>query len=303
MSYTISLSTMWAKGRFSHMKEFATKAKEWGFTHIEANSIVSPQMLDELVDDSMPISSLHCPCPNRPSSTGVPAASLSLSSLDEAERREAIRFAQDTIDVASRIGARAVVLHLGEVPLDLSLQDKLYQLRRQGHTNSKEYNDVRERLISQRASRASQYVDAAEQSLRELSRHSKQRGIVLGVETRFYFHEIPNIDEMERVLNGMDNNSVGYWHDMGHAEVRQRLGFSPHEEWLSRFKNRMIGIHLHDVLGITDHYCPGRGDVDWSTIAKHLPQEVIKVCEIGEWNDEKYMPQALPFLYRKRVLA
>ena len=73
MSYTISLSTMWAKGRFSNMKEFAAKAEEWGFTHIEANSLVSPQMLDELVDASMPISSLHAPCPNHPSSTGAPA--------------------------------------------------------------------------------------------------------------------------------------------------------------------------------------------------------------------------------------
>ena len=65
----------------------------------------------------------------------------------------------------------------------------------------------------------------------------------------------------------------------------------------------MIGIHLHDVIGDTDHQCPGRGDIDWGMIAGHLSPQVMKVCEIGEWNDEKDMPEIVPFLYRKGILA
>jgi len=81
---------MWAKGRFDHMAEFATKAKELGFTHIEANASISPQMLSELIEAAVPISSIHSPCPAVLSSRGIPISSLSLSSLDESERMEAL---------------------------------------------------------------------------------------------------------------------------------------------------------------------------------------------------------------------
>jgi sugar phosphate isomerase/epimerase len=312
MSPQISLSTMWAKGRFGNMMDFAAKAMEFGFTHIEADSSRSPQMLDELIKSSIPILSIHSPCPARLSSKGIPSSSLSLSSLDEIERKEAISLAKETIDLASKVGAKAIVLHMGEVPVDpsglspsgqsLELDKKLKQLYRQGLSKSQEYSQTKEQLISQRASRASRYFESAEKSLEELSRYARQRGIMLGLETRFYFHEIPSLDEMTKLLGGTDKDSVGYWHDMGHAEVNQRLGFARHEEWLSRFKNRMIGIHLHDILGITDHYCPGRGDVDWSLIARYLPQGVLKVCEIGEWNDEEYLYRAIPFLAENGIL-
>ena len=294
---------MWAKNRFSRMGEFVVKAQELGFTHIEANASLSPQMVDELIETSVPISSIHSPCPARLSSRGIPATNLALSSLDENERSEAIDFAKETIDLASRVGARAVVIHLGEVPIDLSLQDKLYWLCQQGQSFSKEYSDIREQLVFERFSKASFHVDAAEESLEELGQYSQQRGIMLGLETRFYFHEIPSIDEMGRLLSGAEKGSVGYWHDVGHAEVQQRLGFAPHEEWLLRFKNRLIGVHLHDVLGISDHRVPGRGEVNWSMIAKYLPPGVIRVCEIGEWNKEEYLPGAIPFLQEKGILT
>jgi len=95
---------------------------------------------------------------------------------------------------------------------------------------------------------------------------------------------------------------VGYWHDVGHAEVQQRLGFSLHEEWLSRFKDRMIGIHLHDILGISDHHAPGKGNMNWEMVAKYLPVGIVKVCEIGEWNDEEQMQGVVKFFQKKGIV-
>ena len=258
----ISLSTMWAKGRFSHMAEFATKAKGLGFTHIEANASISPQMLSELLKAAVPISSIHSPCPAVMSSRGIPISSLSLSSLDESEQMEAVSFANKTIDLAASVRARAIVLHMGEVSIDLSLQKRLYKLCDEGHTQTKEYSHAKEELVYQRISQAPPYLDAARKSLQELSQYSQQKGIMLGLETRFHFNEIPNMDEMAELLDEVSQSLVGYWHDVGHAEVQQRLGFSLHEEWLSRFKNRIVGIHLHDVLGISDHQAPGTGDMN-----------------------------------------
>jgi len=293
---------MWAKGRFSHMAEFAAKAKELGITFIEANASISPRMLSELLETTVPISSIHSPCPAVLSSRGIPASSLSLSSLDESERIEAVSFTKQTIDLAASVKARAVVLHMGEVSIDLSLQDRLRKLHDGGYAQTKEYNQAKEELIYQRISQVPPYLDAARKSLQELSEYSQQKGIMLGLETRFHFNEIPNMDEMAELLNEASESLVGYWHDVGHAEVQQQLGFSLHEEWLSRFKDRMVGIHLHDVLGISDHQAPGMGDIDWEMVAKYLPPGIIKVCEIGEWNDEEQMQGVVKFLKKKGIV-
>jgi sugar phosphate isomerase/epimerase len=298
----VSLSTMWAKGRFSHMAGFAAKAKELGFTYIEANASISPQMLSELLKTTVPISSIHSPCPAASSSRGIPISSLSLSSLDESEQMEAVSFTKQTIDLAASVKARAIVLHMGEVPIDLSLQDRLYKLHDGGYAQTKEYSQAKEELICQRNSQAPHYLDAAKKSLQEISEYSQQKGIILGLETRFHPHEIPNMDEMAELLNEVPESLVGYWHDVGHAEVQQQLGFSLHEEWLSRFRDRMVGIHLHDVLGISDHHAPGKGNMNWEMVTKYLPPRIVKVCEIGEWNDEEQMQEVVEFLQKKGVL-
>jgi sugar phosphate isomerase/epimerase len=298
----VSLSTMWAKGRFSHMAGFAAKVREFGFTHVEPNALVSPIMLNELLKTAVPISSIHSPCPAVLSSKGSPVSSLSLSSLDMSERTEAVGFTKKTIDLAANVGARVIVLHMGEVPIDLSLQERLYKLHDGGYAQTEEYRETKERLVHQRFSLAPPYVDAARKSLQELSKYSRQKGIMLGLETRFHFNEIPDMDEMAGLLDEVSERLAGYWHDVGHAEVQQQLGFSFHEEWLSRFKDRMVGIHLHDICDISDHHAPGNGNMNWEMIAKHLPQGIVRVCEIGEWNGEEQMQGVIKFLQKKGIL-
>jgi sugar phosphate isomerase/epimerase len=221
------------------------------------------------------------------------------------EREEAISFAKRTIDLAARVRARAVVLHMGEVPIDLRLQERLYRLHDGGYAQTKEYSRIREELVHQRISQASPHLDAGRRSLQELSEYSRQKSIMLGLETRFHFNEIPNMDEMSELLRtvSLSEGMVGYWHDVGHAEVQQQLGFSLHEEWLSRFKDRLVGIHLHDIRGISDHYSPGEGNMNWEMVAKYLSPRTVKVCEIGEWNDEKQMRGVVEFLQKKGVLS
>ena len=303
MSLEVSLSTMWAKGRFSHMAEFAAKLRELGFTHVEPNRLVSPRMLAELLKTGVPISSIHSPCPTVLSSQGMDVDRLSLSSLDVSERMEAVSFARKTIDLAANVNARAIVLHMGEAPIDLSLQDRLHKLHDAGHAQTEKYGQIKERLVRQRASLARPYVDAAKKSLQELSKYTRQKGIMLGLETRFHFGEIPNTDEMAELLGEVSQGVAGYWHDTGHAEVQQELGFFSHEEWLSRFRDRIVGIHLHDIRGISDHHAPGKGNMNWEMIAKYLSRGVVKVCEIGEWNGEERMHGVVKFLQKKGILG
>ncbi|OGN96422.1 MAG: hypothetical protein A2Z77_02875 [Chloroflexi bacterium RBG_13_51_36] len=293
---------MWAKGRFSHMAEFATKARELGFTHIEANTSISPEMFDELIKTAAPISSIHSPCPSLLSSRGIPTNNLSLSSLNGSERIEAVSFTKRTIDLAANVGAQAVVLHMGEVPVDLSLQDRLYKLHDGGYTQTQEYSKVKEKLVHQRIFQAPPCLDTARTSLQELGEYSQQKGIILGLETRFHFNEIPNMGEMAELLNEVSESLIGYWHDVGRAEVQQLLGFASHEEWLSRFKDRMGGVHLYDIRGISDHQGPGKGNMNWEMVAEYLPAGIIRVCEIGEWNDEEQLQGVVKSLGKIGIL-
>ena len=62
--------------------------------------------------------------------------------------------------------------------------------------------------------------------------------------------DIPTLDEMEVILALAGPDQLGFIYDVGHAQTQDRLGFSPHEGWLKRYANRIIGAHLHDVIGI-----------------------------------------------------
>lgn len=284
------------------MAAFVAKAEELGFAYIEANAWLSPGMLAQLLATGVPISSIHAPCPNVLSSTGNPAGALSLSSLDASERSEAVSFTRQAIDLAADVKARAVVLHMGEAPIDPRLEDRLRRLHREGQARTAEYDRAATELVRRRNALVLPYLEAAGESLRELSKHSRQKGIILGIETRFHLHEIPNIDEAAQLLEEVPEDAAGYWHDVGHAEVQQRLGLNAHEEWLSRFQHRMVGIHLHDIVGICDHHAPGAGDIDWSMIAGYIPAGIVKVCEIGEWNEEEQVQGVVGFLHEAGIV-
>ncbi|MBN1151790.1 MAG: TIM barrel protein [Dehalococcoidia bacterium] len=285
MNHSLSLSTMSARGQYPDLYEFSRMAKGWGFTAVEANAFVkTPEMLERLAQGPLPIRSLHNPIPNAPSALGISSYDLSLCSLDEVERQEAVRVARGTIANAARLGARAVVLHMGHVPVDSETERLLHDLWHEGKTRTQEYFDVQWSIPERRARTAPQHVERALQTVRELEVSARENGVLLGIETRHNLHEVPNIDEMRLLLDEADPTVVGYWHDTGHAGTHQRIGFTTQEEWLRRYGSRMIGIHLHDIDRERDHQCPGRGEIDWALVARHVPESAIRVCEIGEWN-------------------
>jgi sugar phosphate isomerase/epimerase len=239
--------------------------------------------------------------------------------LDREEREKAISCAESTIELASRIGVRAVIVHRGFVPSDLQidfeerphqlaavgldfLKDKLYRLYSHAAVKSKEYAEVKETLEKERIRMGKPYFEAAKISLDRLASLALKREVKLGIETRDSFNEIPQFDEMENILEEFEGSPIGYWHDVGHAEKSSRLGFTPNGEWLSRFKEKMIGVHLHDVRRLQDHYLPGIGDMDWDFVAECLPQGIITVCEVGEWNNRQKIGEVVPFLRKKGIL-
>lgn len=285
MTARVSLSTMWARGRYADLHEFSCDAEAWGYTAIEANAYVtSSDMLERLAAGPLPLLSLHNPIPNEQSSSGIKSYDLNLASLNEDERVEAVSFVKQSILNAARLGARAVVLHMGHVPIGKAMQRQLHDMWHDDMMGTEEYRALQNQIPAIRAMTERQHLDRALQTLRDIQPLARDSGVMLGVETRHNVHELPNIDEAMVMLEETDPDVVGYWHDTGHAATHQRLGYARHEDWLARYYDRLIGIHLHDLNQDRDHQCPGNGEIDWQMIARYLPESAIRVCELGEWN-------------------
>ncbi|MFO8009859.1 MAG: sugar phosphate isomerase/epimerase family protein [Dehalococcoidia bacterium] len=298
----ISISTMWSE-RFTNIAEFIQDARGTGFTHLELNSILSPERLKELLSvNDLGISSVHAPSPNTETAAGM-ANRLSLGSLNENERRAAIEVTVSTINLASEVGARVVVVHAGYADMNPDMEKDLRRMYLDGLGESDEFERLRCSIVELRSFNACPHVDAAKESLRELADYARKKGIQIALENRVNYHEIPSIDEMVDIMSEFQPEVVGYWHDVGHAEIQSRTGFTPHMDWFKALEDRMVGVHLHDLRGLKDHYAPGSGDINWRLLADKLAGNIVRVCEIAAWNEPEDAGGAISFLKETGVLS
>lgn len=277
-----ALSTMYAQHeRFEDGAVFARFAADAGYDAIEISHSTPADRIGQIVAaDVLPIVSVHQPAPWERSSLGIPNADLNLASLDRDERAEAIHYARKSIELAAELGAAAVVLHLGQVDDD-ELRDMDRRLRQRSGPEGFVPGALRRSAIARRSRLSEPYRDAARKSLRELTEVAAPLGVVLGVESRIHFHEIPLAAELPELLDGLDPERVGYWHDVGHVEVLHRLGYVDRSAWLGQSGVRCVGAHVHDVADLADHRAPGAGDVDWHD---HLPYLAHLACWTLEIN-------------------
>lgn len=121
----------------------------------------------------------------------------------------------------------------------------------------------------------------------------------MGLENRYHYMDILTLDEMKFLLELAGPEQLGFWYDVGHAQTLDRLGFFPHEEWLKRYAGRIVGIHLHDVVGINDHDASGNGEVDFARIAGFLPADAIHTLELKSSITTEQVKKSLRFLAHK----
>jgi len=118
----------------------------------------------------------------------------------------------------------------------------------------------------------------------------------LGLENRYHLFDIPTQDEMAALLSLSEPEQLGFVYDVGHAMAMDRLGFYPNEMWLKRFGGRILGAHLHDVIGISDHYGPGLGEVDFRMVAGYLPKDAFRTIEVMSFNTPEQVKTGLKIL-------
>jgi len=297
--FNAALSTMWGIGQFQNLSDFFEAAAALGFKSFELNHAVTSAMLSGVNLNGYRIASVHEPCPADISVSALKERGWLISSLDEENRRQGVLAIRRSIDLAHELGAQVVIVHPGHVDIEPALELALRDLYNQGKAAAPEHTEAVERLMQARAGRAEANVQAARRSLIELAEYAARSGIRLGLENRYHYFEIPLPDELDVLLDVGYDDTVGYWHDVGHAQTLQHLGLIRHEEWLRRFGSRIIGVHLHDIVGIQDHYAAGLGQMDWDMVARYLPTDALRTCEFQKTNSPQQVVAGVRRLMEK----
>ncbi|MFP4166704.1 MAG: sugar phosphate isomerase/epimerase family protein [Opitutales bacterium] len=290
----LSLSTCWCSGRHTDGYAMAEEMAALGFKRIELShgiriSLV-PGILQALEDGVIAVSSIHnfCPLPN-----SVQHAAPNLfqpSSLDPRERELWQRYTRQTIDFAGKVGAQHVVMHSGSVSFLLLPPRRGLRrwiegsdLGREALGKDPEFAQWRERAV-RRIRRASQkrlpHVWACYDAVLPMA---EERGVRLCVENREGLEELPMDADFPVFLEKMQkSDSAGFWHDTGHARVKEQLGLLEHRAHLEAVAPLLSGFHLHDVdeKG-EDHKVPGRGNIDFKMVASFFEPHHQLVLELN----------------------
>jgi sugar phosphate isomerase/epimerase len=156
---------------------------------------------------------------------------------------------------------------------------------------------LRDEALAARRTAAAPHLEAALASMRALGEHARGTGVVLGVETRDGYQEIPSLDEFSEVFTMCEGLPVGYWHDAGHGAKLAYGGFiEAHEDYLRRYGHRLVGMHIHDTQGSRDHRAPGQGDTDFAMLARYLRDDTIRTLELHPSVTASEISQALDLL-------
>jgi len=239
-----------------------------------------PGVLAAVRRKAVRVGSLHnfCPLP-----VGAPRPDPELflpASPDARERESAVRHTRRTIEFAHEVGAQVVVLHAGRVKMSAS-SNELLRMYAEGDAGTEAYERLKMRLQEQRMARAQRHLDWLRSGLDQLVPVAQAAGVRLALENLPTWDGMPSEIEMEQ-LGAHYGGAVGYWHDVGHAYMREQMGFINEQRWLERLHPYLLGMHIHDAApGGIDHLVPSHGHVDFASLARFAAGEVHRVLEVS----------------------
>jgi sugar phosphate isomerase/epimerase len=280
-----SFSTCWNSHRHTDGRARLQEIRELGFEYAELSHGIRltlvPGILEAVDKGEIKITSLHnfCPLP-----LGVTQAAPNLyefSAEDLRDRDLAIKHTQKTFEFAARVKARTVVLHLGSIEMK-DYTGKLASLLEHNPQNSKKFQTLQEDALNARETKKMRYFARTKETLRKILPEAESRGLTLGCENRQALEELPLDGDFEELLGEFQSPALAYWHDTGHAQIKQILGVIDHPRFLQCLAPRLAGFHVHDVIfPARDHAAPGAGTIDFAALKPFVNPQHIKVFELS----------------------
>jgi sugar phosphate isomerase/epimerase len=296
---SLALSTMWGIGRLDDLGALVDEARRLGVRQLELNDQCTPRLVEQVIarlGDEVRLCSLHNVCPWPVDDDGRRLSLPSLAEPDPIAREVIVRWTEETIRLAAYWGIPAVVIHLGELPDGRDQEAALQALVLAGQGETAGAGAARQRLIEHRRAAVGPYLAAAARSLEELLPLCEEAGVRLGLETRADYLDLPTFEELGELLARFDSEYLGYWHDTGHAQRQQALGLRAARDWLAAYGRRLVGLHLHDCVGLADHHRPGTGAVDFAAALAAAGAATPCVCEFSPRLSEAEVASGLDYL-------
>ena len=302
-----ALSTNWCNRKYSSGEEIADKALELGFAALELGFNTTQDQLAGFLkrSDLIPVESVHAFCPVPLSAPDGSPELYSLASQDENERAMARIHLLKTIDTASDLGAKSVVLHAGRIPLTTFFSKKRdsHFLREtliaaKGDTLNLKYRKVLNSALSARNRRAAKITEVFLRELESIIPVLEKRSIALALENLPFLEGFPNEVETLEILTRFSGAPVFAWYDTGHHRVREMHGWIGDDAKAALEKLEEIslirGIHINDVKDYhDDHFAPGGGNVDFAAIASMAAKAEHIVFEPKSHVSEDELSKAL----------
>ena len=302
----LALSTSWQSGGTVTAEEMFAVLKNFEITGIELSYRISKdfyrEMQKPLKHSGLKVVSIHnfFPIPPVKKDSKGGGDLFLLSSKDDEERRCAIKYTTKTIEHAAEMDAAAVVLHCGFVEMNHEMQT-LYQYFNSNRLDLKEAQIFIHDKLKERDIRKPGHMDSLLVSLDRLASVAEKQGVLLGLENRYHYHELPGFDDFEVIFDKFRGAPIGYWHDTGHAHANESLGIIPKGSLLQAYANRLIGVHLHDAIGLDDHIPPGSGEIDFAALKPLLKSDTIKVIELKPGIPVSDVSEGIRFLQKLTV--
>lgn len=261
------------------------EVRDLGFTHAELSHGTRISLLPgifEAVDaGEIKISSVHNFCP-LPIGVNHSAPNLyRLTAERKTERDNALRHTRKTLELAARVQAPLVVLHYGSIDMK-DYTDKLLEMVARGEKESSKYQKLCDEVIKKRESLKEPYMERANELLRTIAAEAEKLGLKLGIENREALEELPIEADYALLFKELNSPAFVYWHDTGHAQIKENLGFIDHSFHLGAQRDRLFGFHVHDVqFPGRDHCAPGTGTVNFTALKAYVKPEHLKVFEFS----------------------
>ena len=295
-----ALSTHWNAARHARGEALIEEILELGFTRVELGYDLRLELVEGVkamvAQGAVKVDSLHniCPVPLG-ASRGHPEI-YTLASPDARERQQAVHYTSQTLRFAAEVGAKVVVTHAGNVAMTHYSRD-LFDLAIAGQAYTPRYEKVKLKLQEQREKYVPRQLEFLYQGLDQLMPVLQETGVVLGIENLPTWEAIPTELEFEAIFRRFGDRHIRYWHDLGHGQIRQNLGFINHERWLERLEPHLAGMHVHDVAPpATDHVMPPRGQIDFKRFQRFGSLDILRVVEPSSRTPAAEVAEGLAFL-------
>lgn len=270
------------------MQEIAGLGFDWVELSHGIRITLVPGILKAVEEGVIKVASCHNFCPLPP---GINHAAPNLylpSSLDARERDQWLRQSKRTVDFAAQVQAKKVVLHLGAVGFFWLNPARKLEAWWEAHPESEAggdatYQKLLSKCLEKLKKKMPPYWENTKAGLVQLLTYAGEKGILLGFENREAFDELPlDADHPALMAELAKPGACGYWHDAGHAQIKQGMGLLDHRAHLEANAAHTIGFHLHDVSAEgRDHQPIGSGQIDFEMVSSFWKPEHTLVLEFS----------------------